>query len=245
MHPTPTRKRERPPSPKRKRQPSPSRKAIRLEERDRPGSSGHGAVTTSTTHRQVSTAAPTSEKHQDAEFERFLSEMADIGAIPRPPRPLSQPIQSPTPIVTPTVRTVPSPVPTAGTGSKPKNPLAGMVKDLRQGFGTSDHDAFHFWPTDLKLKHGVWRAKLPQVRKWVGEALKSIKRNDQWIVASKPGTGKYRDGYNYLVFMDERVGYLSGSSVLEGTQPEARYIAVFLDKNGYTVSAFPSSPDTF
>ena len=65
------------------------------------------------------------------------------------------------------------------------------------------------------------------------------------IVASKPGTGKYRDGYNYLVSMDKPVGYLSGSSVLSGTKPEARYIAVYLDKKGNTVSAFPCSPDMF
>jgi len=142
-----------------------------------------------------------------------------------------------------TAPATPATVAPAAPVAKPKNPHAGKVKQLRGNFGTGYHDTAHFKATDEKANHGVWQAKLPQVKKWVRMALDSIYGDDQFVVASKPGTG---GTYRYLVSMDgATVGYLSGASVGSGEKPQAQHIEVYLDSKGNTVSAFPSSPEIF
>jgi hypothetical protein len=127
--------------------------------------------------------------------------------------------------------------------TKPKNPHAGMVKQLRANFGTGYHDTAHFKATADKADHGVWQGTIPQVKNWVGMALDSIYLDDPFVVASTPGAN---GGYTYLVAMDgTTVGYLSGASVEPGANPPAQHVEVYLNRKGNTVSAFPSSPDIF
>jgi hypothetical protein len=151
-------------------------------------------------------------------------------------------VPAPRPLVSTSVGMETAPA-TPATVARPKNPHAGKVKQLRGNFGTGYHDTAHFKATDEKANHGVWQAKLPQVKKWVRMALDSIYEDDQFVVASKPGTG---GTYRYLVSMDgATVGYLSGASVGSGEKPPAKHIEVYLDSKGNTVSAFPSSPEIF
>src|SRR6476469_2794033 len=127
--------------------------------------------------------------------------------------------------------------------TKPKNPHAGKVKNLRGNFGTGYHDTAHFAATTNKPNHGVWQGKLTQVNNWVRMALDSIYADDQFVVASNPGTG---GTYRYLVSMDgATVGYLSGASVGSGGKPPAKHIEVYLDSKGNTVSEFPGTPEIF
>jgi hypothetical protein len=127
--------------------------------------------------------------------------------------------------------------------AKPKNPHAGRVTELRGNFGTGYHDVGHFKATPEKANHGVWQGSLSQVRKWVRMALGSIYADDQFVVATKPGTN---GSYRYLVSTDgSTVGYLSGFSVPSGGQPQAQHIEVFLNSKGDIVTAFPSSPEIF
>jgi hypothetical protein len=172
---------------------------------------------------------PAAEDERDllAEFLR------DIGAedLLPPPEPL---------VGTPPVATTPPP---AVAGPRPANPFAGTAKKLRGNFGTGYHDVAHFQPTRNKSYHGVWEGTRNAVKAWVRLAVSSIREDDRFIVASKPGKD---GGYTYLISMDgTTVGYLSGSSVPAGQKPPAQHIEVYLDKKGNTVSAFPSSPDRF
>jgi hypothetical protein len=227
---------------KRKKSPSPTRKKARIEgegstraELPTPTITTHPMIThppTITTHPP---ATSTLSRDDQAELDRFLSEINSMTHTTPPP--LSTPTPIPTPTVTPTV--------TVRTGPKPVNPFAGTIDFLRDNFGTDYHDSAHFRATDLKSKHGVWGAKLPKVKTWVGEAINHIYDDDASIVTSKPGTGASKGGRNYLVDMGKPVGYLSGSSVPRGIQPEARYIALYVNKKGITVSAFPCTPEMF
>jgi hypothetical protein len=228
------------PTKKRKHSASPTRKkaraestTTRAEEPTLPTGTTHPPVITMptptiTTHPSTSTTL----SHDDqSELDRFLSEINSLPSTSLPP------LSTPTPTVTPTV--------TTRTGPKPANPFAGKIKFLRGDFGTGYHDTAHFKATNLKSKHGVWDAALPQVKEWVREAIDHVYYDDASIVASKVGTGASKGGRNYLIDMGKPVGYLSGSSVPSGTQPEARYIALYVSKNGTTVSAFPCTPEMF
>jgi hypothetical protein len=159
----------------------------------------------------------------------FLREIG--GDLLPPPEPL---------VGTPPVATTPPPT---VAGPKPVNPFAGTVKKLRGNFGSGYHDVAHFQSTRNKAYHGVWEGTRNEVKAWVRLAVSSIRADDQYIVASKPGKD---GGYTYLISMDgTTVGYLSGSSVPLGQKPPAQHIEVYVDKKGNTVSAFPSSPDRF
>jgi hypothetical protein len=227
--PTPTKKRK-------SRSPSPTRKKSRHEEAETPVRVEQPTPTI-TTHPPVSTHEPTTtalSRDQQSDLDRFLSEIDSLAHTTLPP--LSTP--TPTPTVTPTVTP-------RVTRPKPVNPFKGTIDYLRGNFGTDYHDAAHFKPTDLKSKHGVWGAKLPMVKTWIGEAINHIFDDDASIVASKAGSGASKGGRNYLVDMGKPVGYLSGSSIPRGTRPEARYIALYVNKKGITVSAFPCTPEMF
>jgi hypothetical protein len=151
-------------------------------------------------------------------------------------------VPTPRPLVGTPVGTEAAPAKPA-TVTKPKNPHAGKVQQLRGNFGTGYHDTAHFKATPEKANHGVWQGRLPQVKNWVRMALDSIYADDQFVVAAEPGTN---GSHRYLVSMDgTRVGYLSGTSVRSGEKPPAKHIEVYLDSKGNTVSAFPSSPEIF
>jgi hypothetical protein len=228
------------PTKKRKKSISPTRKKARLEEAETP-TRVEQTTPTITTHPPVITREPTTttlSRDQQSELDRFFSEIDSLTQTTLPP--LSTPTPTPTPTVTPTV-----PVTPRVSRPKPVNPFAGTIQFLRSNFGTDYHDSAHFKPTDLKSKHGVWNSTLPQVKKWIGEAINHVYDDDASIVASKPGSGKSKGGRNYLIDMGKQVGYLSGSSVPSGTQPEARYIALYVNKKGVTVSAFPCAPEMF
>lgn len=178
----------------------------------------------------IITPTPVTVQTTATEDEEFAAIMQDIlgNGVPLPSPPL----------VAPTVPATPTPA----TAPKPLNPFAGTVKSLRGNFGTGAHDVAHFQPTQHKVHHGVWSSR-KKVKEWVGLALDSIYNDDGFVVDSKPGQN---GGRNYLISMGRtKVGYLSGSSVTPGTKPPATHIEVYLDKNGNTVSAFPSSPDIF
>jgi hypothetical protein len=234
------------PTKKRKRSPSPTRKKARVEEVEKKPRVGEHTPTITShpviTHPPViisrppvlthtPTTTPLSREGQ-SELDRFYREIDSLTHTSLPP------LSTPTPTVTPTV------TPSA-TRPKPLNPFKKRIKFLRENFGPNYHDASHFKPTDLKTKQGVWSAELPQVKEWIGEAINHIYYDDDAIVLSKPGEGKYKAGRNFLVDMGKPVGYLTGSSVPRGTQPEARYIGLYVDKNGITVSAVPCTPETF
>lgn len=234
------------PSKKRKKSSSPTRKKARVEGPEK--TTREEPTPTITTHQPlithplvqdpVTTHPPTTStlSHDDQlELDRFLSEINSLTDTSLPP--LSTPTPKPTPTVTPKL--------TPRTGPKPLNPFADTINYLRGNFGTDYHDTAHFHPTDLKSKHGVWGAKLPRVKKWVGEAIQHVFDDDAAIVASKPGAGASAGGRNYLIDMGRPVGYLSGSSIPTGTRPEARYIALYVNKKGETVSAFPCTPEMF
>lgn len=122
-------------------------------------------------------------------------------------------------------------------------PHAGKVKNLRGGFGDGYHDKAHFHATDQKSKHGVWGAKLGKVKQWVQLALDSIHASDDYVVRWKAGDKP--GAVNYLVDMKENIGFISGSSVPPGQQPATTHMALFIDRQGNTVSAFPCDPDMF
>jgi len=168
----------------------------------------------------------------DDEADLFAEFLRDVGPDLLPP---------PEPLVgTLPVATTPPP---AVAGPKPANPFARTAKKLRGNFGTGYHDVAHFQPTRNKSYHGVWDGTSDAVKAWVRLAVSSIRDDDRFVVASKPGKD---GGYTYLISMDgTTVGYLSGSSVPPGEKPPAQHIEVYLDKKGNTVSAFPSSPDRF
>jgi hypothetical protein len=158
----------------------------------------------------------------------------------------ANPLTAAQPAVVPRV-VAPAPV----ARPKPENPFVGQVAKLRANFGKDDHDKFHFSSTTEKKNHGVWRQakgktwsqKLARVKAWIDLALISINANDDFVVDSKPGL---KGGWNYLVSMNGvKVGKLSGSNVQKGAEPPATHIEVYLDKNGQTVSAFPSDPSIF
>jgi hypothetical protein len=126
---------------------------------------------------------------------------------------------------------------------KPANPYAGRVKNISNTWGASVHEQMHFAPTTAKPYHGVWGTrKLSKVREWVSLARYSVNADDGYVVASKPGED---GGYNYLVDMGEVVGYISGSKVAPGTKPEAKHLAVYVNKKGYVATAFPCTPEIF
>ncbi|MFL6127382.1 hypothetical protein [Actinophytocola sp.] len=156
-----------------------------------------------------------------------LQPATDTGTT-TPPRPLVG-AQTPAP-------------PATVTGPRPVNPFAGKVKALRGNFGTEYHDAAHFRASTEEANHGVWQGSLPQVRNWVGLALHRIYSDDRFVAASEPGTN---GSYRFLIDMDgATVGYLGGVLAGPGQRP-ARHIEVYLGRKGDTVSAFPSSPDSF
>jgi hypothetical protein len=130
---------------------------------------------------------------------------------------------------------------------KPKQKVAiphkGAMKYLRSNFGKEVHEKMHFAPTDQKAYHGVWGGSLKQVRQWVSMAIDSIHGGDDYVVASKPG--QKNGSRTYLVFMNTTVGYLSGSAMANKPEQLATHIEVYVDKNGTTVSAFPSDPNIF
>jgi hypothetical protein len=221
------------PTKKRKKSPSPTRKKARVESAeptvradDKPPPTHHTQPATTTTL----------SREEQSELDRFFSEIDSLTQSTLPP------LSTPTPTVTPTVTPTLTP---QVTRPKPVNPFAGRIEFLRPNFGTDYHDAAHFKPTDLKSKHGVWNDKLKQVKEWVGEAINHVYYDDTSIVASKAGSGASKGGRNYLIDMGKPVGYLSGSSVPSGTHPEARYIALYVNKKGVTVSAFPCTPEMF
>jgi hypothetical protein len=128
--------------------------------------------------------------------------------------------------------------------TKPENPWAGKVKALSSTWGTSIHERSDFAPTTKVDYHGVWGTKkIGEVRNWVSQARDSINADDEFVVASKPG----EDGdCDFLVDMDgQTVGYISGSRVAPGTAPEARHVAVHVNKKGYVDAAFPCTPEMF
>jgi hypothetical protein len=239
---------QRTPTKKRKsRSPSPTRKKSRLDEAEK--TTREEPTPTITTHQPVITHPPVLvhepiitppsttkalPRDEQSKLDRFFSEIDSLTHTTLPP--LSTP--TPTPTVTPTV------TPRA-TRPKPANPFEGKIKFLRGNFGTDYHDSSHFKPTDLKPKQGVWGAKLPKVKTWIGEAINHVYYDDDAIVLSRPGEGASKGGRNFLIDMGKPVGYLSGSSIPKGTQPEARYIGLYVDKKGVTVSAFPCTPETF
>jgi hypothetical protein len=157
----------------------------------------------------------------DAELANFAEEMRGIGVT----------LTEPTEVET----TAPA---------RPDNPWTGRVKKLANTWGSSVHEQMHFAPTTTKPYHGVWDTKkLSKVREWVSLARDSVNLDDEYVIASKPGEA---GGYNYLVDMaGETVGYISGSDVAPGTKPEAKYLAVYVNKKGYVATAFPCTPDIF
>jgi hypothetical protein len=157
----------------------------------------------------------------DAELASFAEEMRGIGVT----------LSEPTEVAT-------------ATPVQPANPWAGKVKTISGTWGASVHEKMHFAPTTAKPYHGVWGTKkLSKVREWVSLARDSVNANDGYVVASKPGED---GGYNYLVDMDgETVGYISGSKVEPGTKPEAKHLAVYVNKKGYVATAFPCTPEVF
>lgn len=127
--------------------------------------------------------------------------------------------------------------------AKPLNPWKNRTKKIPDWWGTTHHDMSHFSPTMDKPYHGVWGTKkLATVEAWVIKARASVNRDDERVIASKPGTD---GGYNFLVDMGERVGYLSGARVPLGTQPQTTHVAVYLDAKGNVSTVFPCTPEAF
>lgn len=151
---------------------------------------------------------------------------------------------SPTPIVTLPINTAPAPpqvVPVQA--ARRKNPWAGKPLKISKKWGTRAHEKMHFGPTVNKPNHGVWRTqKVADVQEWVRQACDSIRADTDDVVASKPGE---KGGYNFLVDMGRPVGYISGSNIQPNTRPEASHLAVYVNKKGYPVTAFPCTPEIF
>jgi hypothetical protein len=145
----------------------------------------------------------------------------------------------------PDIALAPRPQPIVPAPQQPMvdNPHKGVIKTLRGNFGTGVHEKMHFQPTTTKVHHGVWgTGSTDQVKAWVRLAVDSIWLGDRYLVASKPGNGP--GARNYLVFMDQVVGYLSGSAHPGNNQP-SRHIELYVDAKNTTVSAFPSDPSIF
>ncbi len=187
----------------------------------------------------TTTPDPAPTPTHDTAFAEFAEMMRGIGVTLNDPTPTDTPMVTVPEATTPAVTT---PVPT--TGPKPANPWAGKAKNPSKTWGSSVHEQMHFAPTDTKPYHGVWGTKnLAKVRKWLTTACAGIKRDDGSVVASKAGE---KGGWNFLVDMKgTTVGYLSGSRIPPGSQPPARYIAVYVNKQGYPATAFPCTPDIF
>jgi hypothetical protein len=127
--------------------------------------------------------------------------------------------------------------------AKPANPWRNRTRKIPDWWGTTYHDISHFSPTMGKPYHGVWGTKkVATVYDWVTRARDAVNKDDEHVVQSKPGTD---GGYNFLVDMREPVGYMSGSRVPLGTQPQATHVAVYLDAKGNVATVFPCTPDAF
>lgn len=188
---------------------------------------------------ETDTPPPTStEKNDfDAEYAEFLRSIGDTTA---PQGTGDQTTVSTTPVITLPITTAPTPL---VQGPRRKNPWLGKPLKISTKWGTGVHELMHFKPTTSKPNHGVWRTtNIKQVQKWVRQACTAIRTDSDTVVASKPGE---KGGYNFLVDMGEPVGYLSGSNIPSGTAPEARYLAVYVNKKGYPATAFPCTPDIF
>jgi hypothetical protein len=183
------------------------------------------------TNETTTTSAPDKTPELDADYAKFAEEMRGIGVTLTDPTEIGDKAE----VSDKTETTTPA---------RPANPWAGTLKKLSSQWGTSVHDQMHTAPTDAKAYHGVWGTKnLTKVREWVRLACDSIYADDNYVVASKPGKD---GGRNYLVDMDgETVGYISGSKVEPGTKPEAKHLAVYVNRKGYPVTAFPCTPEVF
>lgn len=198
----------------------------------------------------VPTPAPAPTPTFDADYAAFEEMMRGIGDT------LTDPAETGTDTMTtitvpistasdPTVPVSTMPFPTVPVArAKPRNPWANKVKQISEKWGSSVHEKMHLAPTTDKPYHGVWGSKKPsKLREWVSLAVDSIYLDDNFVVASKPGEN---GGYNFLVDMNGKtVGYISGSKVPSGTKPPAKHLAVYVNKKGYPVTAFPCTPEIF
>jgi hypothetical protein len=173
----------------------------------------------------------------DAEIAELLRSIGDTTV---PEGTGSQTTVSTTPVITLPITTAPIPL---IQGPRRKNPFVGKPLKISGKWGTTVHEQMHFYPTDQKPDHGVWGTpNVAQVQKWVRKACAAIRQDSDAVVASKPGA---KGGYNFLVDMGEPVGYVSGSNIQSGTEPVATHLAVYVNKKGYPVTAFPCTPGIF
>jgi hypothetical protein len=176
----------------------------------------------------------------DSDYAEFEAMVRGIGVQPTDP---TETGADPLTTVTVPVSTAPIPI-VPVPQAKPKNPWASKVKAISEKWGNSVHEQMHLAPTTDKPYHGVWGSKKPsKLRGWVSLAVDSIYLDDDFVVASKPGEN---GGYNFLVDMNgATVGYISGSNFPPGTKPPAKHLAVYVNKKGYPVTAFPCTPEIF